>query len=282
MSLSVIISSYNEDKGVFARTVTITNNIVIKYILAGFLYMNTNSNLNESADNAFIADGHFKRYSIIKRMLDFIFALLGIILAALPMLFISALVKATSKGPAVFRQKRIGKDSMPFDCLKFRTMFTSAPSSCATRDLKKADSFITPVGKVLRKTSLDEIPQLVNVLKGEMSFIGPRPLIPEEKDIHEARQKAGVYMLRPGISGYAQVHGRDFVTAEEKVKMDEHYLHHFGFGTDVRILFDTIMSVLCAKDIHEGEVKKKTEKKTDADTDKTPPVADFGSAETAQ
>lgn len=251
--------------------------IVIKYILAGFLYMNTNSNLNDSpAENGkFVADGHFKRYAIIKRMLDFIFALLGLVLAAVPMLLISAVVKATSKGPAVFKQKRIGKNSAPFNCLKFRTMYTSAPASCATCELKKAESFITPVGRILRKTSLDEIPQLVNVIRGEMSFIGPRPLIPEEKEVHEAREKAGVYTLRPGISGYAQVHGRDFVSAEEKAQLDAYYLNHFGFGTDVRILFDTVKGVLCAKDIHEGAVEKKEKNDTSA-------VPEIGSAETAQ
>ncbi len=238
--------------------------------------MNRNSNLNDSSgeNGIFVPDRHFKRYSIIKRILDFVFALLALTVAAVPMLLIAAVVKATTKGPAVFKQKRIGKNLKTFYCLKFRTMVVSAPSSCATCELKKADSFITPVGKILRKTSLDEVPQLINVLRGEMSFIGPRPLIPEEKEVHEAREKAGVYNLRPGISGYAQVHGRDYVTSKEKAALDAHYLHNFGFGADVRILLDTVRDVLCAKDIHEGQVEKKVKKDC--------PAADIGTTETAQ
>lgn len=238
--------------------------------------MNKNSNLNENSgeNGKFVPDAHFIRYSIIKRILDFVFALISLAVAAVPMLFIAVAVKATSKGPAVFRQKRIGRNSVPFNCLKFRTMFTSAPASCATCELKKAESFITPLGKILRKTSLDEVPQLINVLRGEMSFIGPRPLIPEEKAVHEAREKAGVYNLRPGISGYAQVHGRDYVSCDEKAALDAHYLHNFGFGTDVRILFDTVRGVLCAKDIHEGQVEESSEKNL--------PSPDIGPTETVQ
>lgn len=194
-------------------------------------------------------------YSAVKRAFDVLFAAIALILAVLPMAGIALAVKLTSKGPAVFKQKRIGKNGETFYCLKFRSMYIDAPASCATADLEKADKFITPVGNILRKTSLDELPQLINIVKGEMSFIGPRPLIPEETYIHDERMRLGVYALRPGISGLAQINGRDLVKPAEKVKLDEKYLKHFGLAQDIMILFKTVFNVLGAKDIHEGELE---------------------------
>jgi O-antigen biosynthesis protein WbqP len=223
--------------------------------------MNNSDNLTGSvSDNGgFVPDKGFRRYSVVKRIIDIICSILALAVGAIPMLIIAIIVKATSDGTVIFSQPRIGRYSKEFKCLKFRTMYKHAPSSCATASLHEADSLITPIGHILRKTSLDELPQIINVLKGEMSFIGPRPLIPEEGDIHKAREKAGIYMLRPGISGYAQVHGRDFVSARQKVALDSYYLHHFSLGTDIRVFFDTIKGVLAAKDIHEGEVTDKTQ-----------------------
>ena len=197
-------------------------------------------------------DKRFWRYDRIKRALDVFFALLLFLLAAIPCGLISLLIRVTSPGPAFFRQTRIGRGGKPFFCYKFRTMYTDAPQYCATPDFKDADTFITPVGKLLRKTSLDELPQLFNVLKGDMSFIGPRPLIPEEKDIHEERMKRGVYLLRPGISGLAQINGRDRVDGETKVKYDEKYLHKISFFFDAKIVFGTFFGVLRGNDIVEG------------------------------
>lgn len=196
----------------------------------------------------------FFAYSGIKRIFDFFFAALALISAGIPMAFIALIVKCTSKGPAIFKQPRVGKDGVIFNCLKFRSMYTDAPASCASAELSEADSYITPIGAVLRKTSLDELPQLINILKGEMSFIGPRPLIPEEEYIHSERKKNGVYLLRPGISGLAQIKGRDLVKPAEKVKYDTEYLKKFGLLEDISILFRTVLNVLCAKDIHEGEI----------------------------
>ena len=201
----------------------------------------------------FTPDQRFYRYNKCKRAMDFIFALLLMVPGAVPSCVIGLLVAVTSRGPAIFSQKRIGRNGKPFNCYKFRTMRADAPHSCATPDLNDADSFITPVGKILRKTSLDELPQLFNVLKGDMSFIGPRPLIPEESDIHEERMKRGVYLLRPGISGLAQINGRDRVDAAAKVRYDEEYLRHISLRLDAKIVLKTIFGVLKGNDIVEGK-----------------------------
>jgi O-antigen biosynthesis protein WbqP len=194
----------------------------------------------------------FRRYMVLKRILDLITASLAIVVAGIPMLLIALLVKLDSKGEAVFRQKRIGRHMKPFYCLKFRSMSKEAPRYCATKDLQSAGTYITRVGSVLRKTSLDELPQLINIIKGEMSFIGPRPLIPEETAVHALREQYGVYNLRPGISGYAQIHGRDMVSDEEKAKLDRTYLERFSLKADIGIFFSTILNVLKSTDIHEG------------------------------
>ena len=194
----------------------------------------------------------FQRYFPIKRLFDVCIASVGLLFAALPMLLIAVAVRADSSGSAVFRQKRIGRNGKPFTCYKFRTMKKSAPGSIATGALEDADAYITKTGRFLRKTSLDELPQLWNILKGDMSLIGPRPLIPEETQVHEGRLRAGVYALRPGLTGYAQINGRDLVSAEEKVRMDTQYLQNFSLKTDVEILFKTVFNVLSEKDIHEG------------------------------
>lgn len=210
------------------------------------------SNPVSGAAAPFQPSEQFWRYDKLKRALDLFFALLLLLLAAIPCGLISLLIRLTSPGPAFFKQTRIGRGGKPFFCYKFRTMYTDAPQYCATPDFQDADSFITPVGKFLRKTSLDELPQLFNVIRGDMSFIGPRPLIPEEKGIHEERMKRGVYLLRPGISGLAQINGRDRVDAETKVKYDEEYLHHISFFFDAKIVFGTFFGVLRGSDIVEG------------------------------
>ena len=210
--------------------------------------------INAPGGNAapFLPTASFRRYVFIKRSLDLLFAFLLLIPAAIPCIVICLLIRATSHGPAIFKQTRIGRNGTPFSCLKFRTMFNDAPQYCATNDFQEAEAFITPVGKILRKTSLDELPQLFNVLKGDMSFIGPRPLIPQEQKIHAERMKRGVYLLRPGISGLAQINGRDRVDADTKVKYDEEYLRRISFLLDVKIVFYTFLGVIRGDDIVEG------------------------------
>ena len=194
-----------------------------------------------------------RRYLPVKRAIDFISAIVFLLLASVPCCVITLLVWATSRGPAIFAQTRIGKDGKPFRCYKFRTMYANAPKYCATPDFQDAEKYITPLGKLLRKTSLDELPQIFNVLKGDMSFIGPRPLIPDEKEIHEERIRRGIYAIRPGISGLAQINGRDRVEADAKVAYDEQYLRNLCITFDIRILLGTLFGVLKGNDIVEGQ-----------------------------
>ncbi|MCH5198815.1 MAG: sugar transferase [Oscillospiraceae bacterium] len=215
-------------------------------------------NKNNNSDRAFILAATETNlpgsYAKIKRLLDFVFSLAAIIALSLPMLIIIAFIRADSKGNAVFKQKRVGRNGRLFDCYKFRTMKKDAPMYLSKKEIGNAEQFITKTGKFLRKTSLDELPQLFNIIKGDMSFIGPRPLIPEEKEVHSIRAENGVYALRPGISGYAQVHGRDLISDKEKAAFDTYYLENFSFKTDVKILFATVVKVLGEKDIHEGAI----------------------------
>lgn len=194
-------------------------------------------------------------YAAVKRAMDVFFSVIALILLCIPMLLISLLIRIDARDKAIFTQKRVGRDEKVFECYKFRTMKKEAPRYCAKKDLADADAFITRTGRFLRKTSLDELPQLWNVLKGDMSFIGPRPLIREEVSVHEMRRACGVYRVRPGISGYAQINGRDMISDERKVELDKYYLDHFSFALDVRILFGTVLKVLKKQDIHQGALE---------------------------
>ena len=195
-------------------------------------------------------------YAPFKRALDLIFAALALVFAAVPMLAISLCIRLELGESAIFTQQRVGRGGKPFNCYKFRTMKKEAPHSCSKKELENADAYITRTGRILRKTSLDELPQLFNILRGDMSFIGPRPLIPEETLVHELRTEAGVYSLRPGISGYAQINGRDMIPDERKAALDKDYLEHFGFVMDMKIVFGTVLSVLSEKDIHQGALEE--------------------------
>ena len=194
-------------------------------------------------------------YSAVKRALDLLFSVPALLLAGIPMLVIALIVRIDAGDSAIFTQTRIGRNGKPFACYKFRTMRGDAPRYMSKKELENADAYITRTGRALRNTSLDELPQLFNIIRGDMSFIGPRPLIAEETKVHGLREKYGVYQLRPGISGYAQVHGRDLITDEEKAALDRYYLEHFSFWTDVKILFGTVLKVIKEEDIHQGAVE---------------------------
>lgn len=150
-----------------------------------------------------------------------------------------------------FGKKRVGLNNQLFDIRKFRTM-KQGTRNAPTADLKEFDHCVTRCGRFLRKTSLDELPQLFNILRGEMSFVGPRPLIPEEEEIRSLREASGVYRMRPGVTGLAQVNGRDLLTAEQKVAYDAYYVEHHTLFMDIRILFQTIAAVLTGKGFAEG------------------------------
>ena len=183
----------------------------------------------------------------MKRLFDFCAAVLGLAFLGIPMLVIALLVRATSPGPAFFKQKRVGKDNAEFTLYKFRTMFWGTPDISTADMAKKAESPITPVGKLLRRVSLDELPQLWNVLKGEMSLVGPRPALPSQTYLNGLRVEVGATHLRPGITGWAQINGRDELSDEAKAEMDGWYAAHQTFELDVMILWRTLAPVATGK-----------------------------------
>ncbi len=186
-----------------------------------------------------------RAYCAVKRALDVLLSLPLIALGLLPVCIACAAVYCSDPGPVLFRQERVGRGGRLFVLYKIRTMRTQTDGRGGER--------ITAVGRVLRRTSLDELPQLWNVLRGDMSLVGPRPLIPQERRIHALREAAGVYVLRPGMTGLAQIHGRDLVGPEEKARWDAAYLRDFGFRQDVRIVLATVKKVLCCEDVAERE-----------------------------
>jgi len=190
--------------------------------------------------------------SLCKRTADLIISL-GLLLLSAPLFLFLALVIFLDDGaPIFFKQYRIGRNGKAFKILKFRTMKKSTPN-CATAELKNPQAYITASGRILRKTSLDELPQLLNIVKGEMSLIGPRPLIPEETTVHTLREAYGVYTMRPGITGLAQINGRDLVSDHEKAYYDKEYVQNYSLLKDLGILFKTIIQVLKADGIQEGK-----------------------------
>ena len=192
----------------------------------------------------------YQRY--IKRILDFVIALTALVILSPVMLLVAVLIKLDSPGPVFFTQKRYGKNKTFFHIYKFRSMRADTPRNVPTSDLHGATSFITPLGNVLRKTSLDELPQLWNILRGDMSLIGPRPALWNQYDLMELRDQNGSSSLRPGLSGWAQVNGRDAIELEQKARYDGEYASRVSFAFDVKCLWMTIVKVLKREDIVEG------------------------------
>lgn len=178
-----------------------------------------------------------------KRLIDILLASLVIILAFIPGLFIVLLVKLTSKGPALYWSERVGRHNRNFSMPKYRTMRIDTPV-VATHLMHDPDRFLTPPGKFLRKTSLDELPQLWNILKGDMSMVGPRPALFNQYDLIALRTEAGVDSLLPGLTGWAQINGRDELPIPEKVRLDTEYLQRRSLLFDMKILFLTISRVV--------------------------------------
>lgn len=196
----------------------------------------------------------------MKRIIDLVCSLIVLIVISPILLGVTLAIKLTSRGPVIFKQRRIGKDKKEFDIYKFRTMYADAPKNVPTHLLENPERFITPVGKVLRKTSLDELPQIFNIIKGEMSFIGPRPALYNQYDLIELRDKYKVNSIRPGITGWAQVNGRDELPIPVKVDFDKYYVENYSLWLDIRILFLTAMSVVSAKGVVEGKQDRKNVK----------------------
>ena len=206
-------------------------------------------------DNENEVEKSFRWYrDFFKRGFDIFFSLIAIIILAIPMTIIALLIKIDSPHEKVlFKQERIGINNVPFTILKFRSMRDDAPHQMATENFENPEVYITPVGKILRKASLDELPQLINVLKGDMSIVGPRPLIPKEKYVLKLRDEYGANKILPGITGLAQVHGRDEITDENKAAYDGKYALNMSLFLDISIIFKTIFDVLQSRGIHDGK-----------------------------
>lgn len=194
-------------------------------------------------------------YRYVKRGLDIILSVLGSLVLVVPLAIICLFIYIDEPGEVLFRQYRIGIHGKRFKAYKLRTMSLSTPKYLATGIVENPDQYITKIGRVLRTLSIDELPQLFNVIRGDMSLIGPRPLIENEYEIHEMRMRFGVYNIRPGITGLAQINGRDKVTPTDKVRWDVKYLEQYGFKTDVKIMLKTVLYVLFQSDIVEGHAR---------------------------
>ena len=193
---------------------------------------------------------------LFKRVLDFTLSLIGLIVLSPLFIILSLIIKCTSKGPIFFKQKRVGIHKSYFDILKFRTMRIDTPKDCPTHLLEDPEKYITGIGKFLRKTSLDELPQMINILKGDMSIIGPRPALWNQYDLIEERDKVGANDVMPGLTGWAQINGRDELEIEMKAKLDGEYVENISFAFDLKCFIGTITSVLKSEGVVEGGTGK--------------------------
>ncbi len=197
-------------------------------------------------------------YSIIKRLGDIFLSLIGIIILCPIFMIIAIAIKLDSEGPVIFKQKRFGIHKEYFYILKFRSMKIDAPKNVAPRNLHNPEQWITKVGAFLRKTSLDELPQLFNILIGNMSIVGPRPAGINELDLIAERDKYGANDILPGLTGWAQINGRDTLSVEMKTELDGYYVKHLSLIMDIRCIVKTIPYVLKRKGIVEGSGKKES------------------------
>jgi len=186
--------------------------------------------------------------TVLKRIFDIFFSIVFLLVFSVAVFLIALAIRLTSQGPAIYWSRRIGKDNVIFRMPKFRTMRTDTPA-VATHLMTDPDRYLTPIGKFLRKTSLDELPQLWSILKGDMSVVGPRPALFNQDDLVELRTAVGVQKLTPGLTGWAQVNGRDELPIPEKVKLDAEYIERKSFLFDLKIIFLTFSRVLHSKGV---------------------------------
>jgi O-antigen biosynthesis protein WbqP len=201
-------------------------------------------------------------YLRIKRIIDLVLSLIGLVVLSPIFLIVIIAIKLDSKGPVLFKQKRVGIHKTHFYILKFRTMRVDTPKDTPTHLLDNPDQWITRVGKILRKTSLDELPQIINILKGEMSIIGPRPALWNQYDLIQERDKYGANDIRPGLTGYAQIHGRDELPIKVKAELDGYYIKNQSFWLDVKCFFGTIINVAKSEGVVEGGTGMLAKKET--------------------
>lgn len=200
----------------------------------------------------------------MKRLFDLIISIFALIVMSPIMIIIAVLIKLQNQGTVIFKQRRVGKDNQEFTIYKFRSMWEDAPE-IASNDLKNPDIHITPIGKVLRKTSLDELPQLFNIIKGDMSIVGPRPVINDEseRELLNRRTEIGICKLMPGLTGWAQINGRDDMSTERKILLETEYMNKISFLFDLKILFATFFKVFKQDGVLDG---KSEENKNPIDT----------------
>lgn len=196
---------------------------------------------------------------VIKRILDTIAAFFGLCILSWLIILVAIAIKLTSKGPVLFKQRRIGINKKEFDILKFRTMKHNTPQDVPTHLMQNPDTHTTPIGKILRKTSIDELPQLLSVLKGDMSIIGPRPALWNQYDLIKERDKYGANDVLPGLTGLAQINGRDEISIQKKAQLDGEYTKSISLGLDVKIFFASILTVIKMDGFHEGPKCAKTD-----------------------
>ena len=194
----------------------------------------------------------WKMYVAVKKIIDRFLAFIGLIVLSPLFLILIIAIKLDSPGPIFFRQKRVGIHKTHFEILKFRTMRTDTPKDMPTHMLKNPDQYITKVGRFLRKTSLDELPQIINILKGDMAIVGPRPALWNQYDLIEVRDKYGANDILPGLTGWAQINGRDELEIPVKAKLDGDYVAKMSFGMDLRCILGTVVSVARQDGIVEG------------------------------
>jgi O-antigen biosynthesis protein WbqP len=194
-------------------------------------------------------------YFVIKRVFDISISLLSLVLFSPILVMLAILIKLGSKGPILFKQERVGKNKVHFNILKFRTMRIDTPRNMPTHLLENPDQWITPIGKFLRKFSLDELPQLFNIFMGEMSVVGPRPALWNQYDLIELRDKYNINSLVPGLTGWAQVNGRDELSTELKVSFDKVYIEKKSLWFDMKCIIYTLFKVLKSEGVVEGKVQ---------------------------
>jgi len=201
-------------------------------------------------------------YSFLKRAFDIFCSLLAILILLFPMIIVAIVIKIDSKGPIFFKQDRIGKNKKIFQILKFRSMYTDTDPNAPTHKLENANSHITKVGKFFRKTSIDELPQLFNIIVGQMSFVGPRPALWNQNDLIAERDKYFANNVKPGLTGLAQICGRDELEITVKAKFDGEYVEKRGFFYDIGLIFKTAFSVFKSDGVVEGGTGEMQKQKT--------------------
>ena len=190
-------------------------------------------------------------YSLSKRLFDVSVASAGLAALSLPMVLVAAAIRASSKGPALHWSRRVGKDNREFSMPKFRSMTTDAPQ-VATHLMAQSKNYVTPLGRVLRKTSIDELPQLLSILKGDMSLVGPRPALFNQDDLVALRTEKGVHRLVPGLTGWAQINGRDELPIPDKVALEVYYLENRSMALDLKIILLTVYKAILAEGVHDN------------------------------